>query len=241
MTVGYLMKKERPIIGLHVWKENTMRYIILLALLSGCVNPDGLEGRKGVSEPQDAMPVDTATAATPDATLGAIKTDTGGKEDTCTPINIGYIHSWQAIVRVPDGAREGMIVYVDGVQLKPDGWYVVYDSPNVSPRGDYVYIIKRDPGDHVVSVAYVCGDEAKPDSVCQVKDIGISNNCKIDIPYPGITSDMYLFVGGLTDGIRGPTGHYSWYRVEGQDTIVFINCRYGIDKYPVGVSYSCLP
>lgn len=87
-------------------------------------------------------------------------------------------------------------------------------------------------------------DTATPDStpdVCQVKEIGLSNNCMIDIPSPGITEDMYLFIGGYTDGIKGPTGHYRWYRVEGKETIVFINCRYGIDKYHVSVSYGCVP
>lgn len=80
------------------------------------------------------------------------------------------------------------------------------------------------------------------EKACEVKGIGTAYNCRVDIPYPGITDDMYLFIGKYTDGIMGGDAkHYDWYRVVGQDTVVFINCRFALDNYNIGVTYGCLP
>lgn len=129
-----------------------MRYIILLALLSGCVNYDGLEERTFatptmVNDNPDTMPPDTIT------------NDTEGKESGCSVTPIDKIH-----------------------------------------------------------------------------------HCMIDVPAPGITDSMYLFISGYTDGIMGGDAkHYDWYRIVGQNTIIIINCGSSYEGKEVAVSYGCLP
>jgi hypothetical protein len=123
-----------------------MKNIILALFLLGC-DSGGLAVRVDATCQNDA----------------GSQNDVGSESDTinqpdCQPVEIGYIHSWMALILLPDGAREGMRIYLDGKLLKIEDWYVVYDCPNVFPHGDYLYISKRDPGDHAVAVEYVCLD-----------------------------------------------------------------------------------
>lgn len=117
-----------------------MKHIYIIAiLLAGCSSGLSLGGE---------TPVDDA----------GVQSDTIDQNDTlCQVTDIGQIHSWNALIALPDGASDDLVVYLDNVKLKPvDDWYIVYNGPGVNPPGDYLYIRKRGPGDHTVSVAYGC-------------------------------------------------------------------------------------
>ena len=80
------------------------------------------------------------------------------------------------------------------------------------------------------------------DLPCSVHAVGTIQGCKVDIPAPGVTDDFYLYIGGYTDGIMGgDKQHPKWYRIGGQDTIVFIGCGQAWEGKGISVSYGCIP